>query len=340
MEQKSTIDARFDTKSTQVANKKNRLKPKSPFVKRISKIMDSKMSNGDKAKTLGKIGGGIGAKIVVYIALIALSVIFIVPFFFMISRSLFSTSDLANVSIKWLPRVFNFENYVLAFDAIEFWKYLGQTIFLVGSAVFAQIMVCSFVAYGISRVKFRMSGVIFALIVFTLLIPPQTISLMSNIQAVNMNWQDSFLPIIVPCVFGLGLNGGLIIFVFRQFFRGMPAELENAALIDGTGIFGAYFRVIFPNAAPSILTTSILSLVWQWNNNYEPSLYVKSIEKGTIVMQLPRLNDNLQATYSSINTNAGIQLAGTFLSILPILIIFIVLQRNFMKSITTSGLAN
>jgi ABC-type sugar transport system, permease component len=340
MEQNSTLDARFDTKSTQVANKKNRLKPKSPFMKRISKIMNSQMSNGDKAKTLGKIGGSGLARVVVYAALIALSVIFIVPFFFMISRSLFSPADLANINIKWLPHIFNFENYTYAFEAIEFWKYLVQTILLVGSAVFSQIMVCSFVAYGVSRVRFRLSGLIFGLIVFTLLVPPQTISLMSTIQASKMNWTDSFLPIIVPCVFGLGLNGGLIIFVFRQFFRGMPAELENAALIDGTGIFGAYFRVIFPNAAPSILTTSILSLVWQWNNSYEPELYVKTIEKGTIVMQLQRLESGLQNAYSSIDLNTGIKLAGTFLSILPILIIFVILQRNFMKSITTSGLAN
>jgi multiple sugar transport system permease protein len=202
-------------------------------------------------------------------------------------------------------------------------------------------MSCSLVAYGIARIKFKLSGVIFALILFIMIVPPQTLIMPSYIMFCNVfNWYDTFLPMIVPCFFAMGLNGGLIIFVFRQFFRGLPSELENAALIDGVGIFGAYFRVIFPNTMSAVLITSILSLVWQWNNSFEPSIYIKSISKGTLSMQLTVLQDKISAVYGGVDFNLGIKMAATMLVLLPIIVIFFALQGRFMKSMVSTGLAN
>jgi multiple sugar transport system permease protein len=313
--------------------------------KRSSKLMlivNSNMTTTDKLSVLVKTYGKFIGLIPLYLILIALSAVFIIPFVYMIGHSLMSVSDIMNLNIKWIPRSFNFNNYIFAFSRLNYIHYLLWTLLIVGLCVFGQVLSCSFVAYGLSRIKFKLNGLIFALVVFLLIVPPQTIIVPSLIMYTRFfHWDNTFLPIIVPCFFALGLNGGLMVFVFRQFFKSLPAELENAALIDGTGFIGAYFRVIFPNAKPAILITSILSLVWQWNNYFEPSVYIKDISNGSLTMQLQGFNSSLAGVVQTgVDLNQALNLAATFLTILPVLIIFFIIQRQFMASIASSGLAN
>ncbi len=308
---------------------------------RFKTIVNSDMTLSGKSKLFVKIYGKSLGKLPVYLALIALSVIFIVPFVYMIGHSVMGISDLLNPNIKWLPRSITLSNYTAAFKSLDYVYYLLRTVLIVGIAVFGQVMSCSFVAYGLARVRFKASGIIFALVIFMLIVPPQTIIVPSYIMFSKFGWLDSYLPIDIPCFFSMGLNGGLMVFIFRQFFRGMPAELENAALIDGTGIFGAYFRIIFPNAKPAILTTAILSMVWQWNNSFEPSIYIENVQNGLLPMQLQQLKSNLSSAMSgTVDFNVGINMAGTFLTVLPILVVFLALQGRFMKNMANSGLAN
>lgn len=315
---------------------------------RFKKIFESDMSFSNKSKLAVKIYGGFLSKVPVYLALIALSVIFIVPFFYMIGHSLMAVDDLINKNVKWLPRAIKFINYEYALYALDYFSYLIRTVLIVGVSVAAQVMSSAFVAYGLARVKFKGNGAIFALIVFMLIVPPQVIAVPNYMMYANFGWLDQafhpslngILPLVIPCLFSLGLNGGLLVFIFRQFFRGMPAELENAALIDGTGIYGAYFRVILPNAKPAILVTSILSMVWQWNNSFEPKLYISQIENALLPMKLERLKDGLAIFGSQLDFNAGITMAATFLCVLPLIIVFLTLQRQFMKNMANSGLAN
>ena len=319
-------------------NKK--LKVKTTKATRFKKIINSDMTFGNKAKLFLKIYGKALGKAPIYLALIALSVIYIVPFFHMIGHSLMNNADLLSQNVKWLPRQIHFSNYTYALEKLEFFPYLGKTILVVLACVIGQVMSSSFVAYGLARVKFKGSSFLFGLIVFILIIPPQVIIGPAYIMFANFKWLDTFLPIIIPCFFAMGINGGLMVFIFRQFFRGMPSELENAALIDGTGIFGAYFRVIFPNAKPAILVTSILSLVWQWNNSFEPAIFIEHAKDGLLPMQLTILADKGVSVAGGIDMNLGITMAATFLCVLPLIIIFLALQGQFMKNMANSGLAN
>ena len=276
-----------------------------------------------------------------YFVLIALSVIFIAPFFYIISHSLMGTTDILDPNVKWLPTEININNFVYAYHSLDYFTYLFNSLWIVGISVFGQILTCSFVAYGIARVKFRLSGLIFAIVLFIMIVPPQTIFLPNFLMFVDtFGWDDSFLPMIIPCFFAMGLNGGLIIFVFRQFFKGLPSELENAALIDGVGIFGAYFRVIIPNTMPAVLINSILCLVWHWNNSFEPSVFIRTASKGTLVMQLTELHNRLTDAWGGVDFNAGIRMAATLLVLLPIIVIFFALQGRFMKNMANTGLAN
>ena len=151
---------------------------------------------------------------------------------------------------------------------------------------------------------------------------------------------NTIVPLILPSFFSLGLNGGLFVFLFRQFFKSMPKELENAALIDGTGVFGAYFKIMLPNASSAMLVTLILSFIWQWNNYFEPSLYIREQDRYTLVMMLSNLSATAQGTLGASTFNNGVNLAATFLCALPLIIVFFVLQKRFTKGIETSGLAN
>ena len=284
--------------------------------------------------------GTVVGNIFTYVVLISLTVIFLAPFVYMLSRSVMSAKDLADsYNVKWLPRSFVFENYSYAFRILDYWRTLARSLVYAGLATLFQVVSCSFVAYGLARIKFRGSGFLFGLVIFALIVPPQTIIVTQYVLYSNMGLVDTAIPFILPCLFSLGLNGGLFTFIFRQFYKGMPAELENAALIDGTGIFGAYFRVIMPNASASILVTSILSFIWHWNDYFEPTIYITDRDAYSLTMMLQNLSSNLSAMGSGVFTN-GINLAATFLCALPVIVIFFILQRRFMKGIETTGLAN
>lgn len=276
---------------------------------------------------------------ITYIILTSLSVIFLVPFFFILTKSVMSAKDLADINVQWIPRSFVIENYIFAAKLLNYLPRLIWSLLIVGMSVFGQVISSSFVAYGLARLKFRGSGVIFGLILFCLIIPPQTIIVSQYLLVARMNFLDSVIPLVLPSFLALGLNGGLFIFLFRQFFMSMPKELENAAYIDGTGIFGTFFRIILPNSGVTILVTSILSFIWQWNNFFEPSIYITTKAKYTLSMMLSDLSASA-VQFNMDGFNSGVNLAATFLCALPVIIVFFVLQKKFIKGTETSGLAN
>lgn len=277
--------------------------------------------------------------LITYVFLIALSIIFLAPFIYMIGHSLMSAEDLIDPNVNWLPRNFVFINYSYAFEILDYMPRLFKSLGIVLLAVLGQVISCSFVGYGLARVKFKGNGLIFALVIFSMIIPPQCIIVAQYLMFSKINVLETYFPIIFPCFLSLGLSGGLFTFLFRQYYRGVPKELENAALIDGTGLFGAYFRIVFPTAAPTILVTSILSLIWQWNNSFEPSVYIKNPADKTLPMLLNDLGNGALGFGGGGSTN-GIRLAATLLCVLPLVIIFFVLQKYLMKGIESSGLAN
>lgn len=276
---------------------------------------------------------------VTYLLLIALSVVFLMPFFYMISKSFMQPSDDYNQAIKWLPRELNFDNYKYAFETMDYVRRLWISVAVTVTSVVSQIITCSFVAYGLARTGLKSAKVIFGIILFTLIIPPQTLIVPQYVLFSRMNMLDSYLPVIIPCFFAMGVNGGLIIFIFKQFFSRMPRELENAAMIDGTGYFGCFFRIILPNAKSSVLVSSILAIVWQWNNSFEPSIYISDASKQAgLVLYLKYAWGNAQLQNSTFNQ--CIDVTATFLTIAPVIIIFLILQKQFMLGVETTGLAN
>lgn len=279
-------------------------------------------------------------RVFVYVILIDLAFVFLYPFIYMITTSLKQPEDLLDFAIKWIPKSLAWENFYYGMEGLQFMTHFKASAMISGLSVIGQLLSCSFIAYGFARIKFPGREVLFFLCMFTMIVPPQTIIVPLFMQYKEMGWNDSILPLVVPAFFGGGLRGALFIFLFRQLFKGLPWELEDAARVDGCGSFKVYWRIIMPLTTPAIVVTTLLSLVWHWNDYFEPSIFLTSEDKYTLPMMLPRL-------YNSLSTVKGsnfevfslpVVMGATFVVLLPMLLVYLFLQRYFIQGVERSGL--
>ncbi|MBO7748455.1 carbohydrate ABC transporter permease [Paenibacillus sp. MWE-103] len=290
---------------------------------------------GSKSRWIGFI-----YRLFVYLILIDLAFVFLYPFIYMVTTSLKQPADLMDFTIKWIPTSLAWENFYYGMQGLQFWTHFKSSALIAVLSVIGQVLSCSFIAYGFARIKFPGRETLFVLCMFTMIVPPQTIIVPLFMQYKTIGWIDSVLPLIIPSFLGNGLRGALFIFIFRQLFRGLPWELEDAARVDGCGSFRVYWKIILPLTPPAIVVTTLLSLVWHWNDYFEPSIYLTSEEKFTLPMMLPRLYQSLdQLTGSKFEVfSLPVVMAATFVSLVPMLLVYLFLQRYFIQGVERSGL--
>lgn len=284
-------------------------------------------------------------RLLLYILLFDLAFVFLYPFLFMIVQSIKSPTDLADFTVQWLPNQIYVSNYILAYDSMTFFRGLLNSVMVSAISIVGHLASCSLIAYGFARFRFPGRNLLFILVLVTLIIPVQTIIVPLYIQFSRYGMVDTHLPLLVPTFFGFGLRGGLFIFIFRQFFLGMPKELEDAALIDGCSYFRTYWNIIMPSAQPAILVSAVLAMVWHWNDYFEPAIYLSRMKQWLLPAQLPSLYAMIYAegafedvAEAAMEFTQGVAMAGTFMAILPLLIIYLFLQRKFMRSIGRTGI--
>ncbi len=283
-------------------------------------------------------------RLVSYLLLFDLAFIFLFPFLHMIITSLKSPIDIMDITVKWIPRSFHINNYIRAVYSLDYFPALIRTSFVTISATIGHIISCSMVAYGFARYKFLLRDTLFNMVLLTIIIPIQTVIISLIIIYSKAGWLNTYMCLIIPTFFGFGLRGGLFIFIFRQFFIGLPCELEEAARIDGCNAFRTYWTIVLPVARSALLTCTILSIVWHWNDYFEPAMYITRPALQLLPSKLPALYSFLEKSIkqdsmvSDIISLEGTVMAATFLVILPILIVYLFLQKKFMKSIERSGL--
>lgn len=283
-----------------------------------------------------------------YLVLLDLAFVFLYPFILMIADSLKSPADLQNITVKWIPNKLDFHNFVDAFKMLRYPRYFLNSALVAIVATVGHIIGCAFVGYGFARYKFRGKGVLFAGVILSMLIPTQVLIFPMYIMFSKIGWLNSYLPLIVPTFFGFGLRGGFYIFLFRQFFAGMPYEMEEAARIDGYGPIRIFAKIMIPMARSSVLVASVLSLVWHWNDYFEPRIYIQKTSMMFLPSRLPGMYDILNKLTSDVPgqvlsgdnliVNEALCMAATFLVILPLLIAFSFVQKKFMEGIERSGL--
>jgi multiple sugar transport system permease protein len=286
-----------------------------------------------------------------YLVLLSLSYVFLFPLFYMLSKSMMQTWDVADATVQWIPKKLDFANYAAAFRALNYWQgFANSVIEAVGSGLL-QMVSCAIVGYGFARYRFPGHGLFLSLVVFTFLVPPQSIVVPLFIFFSDLGWIDTHLPFMVPSLFGHGLKGALFVLIFIQFFRRMPGVLEEAARIDGAGALRTFWAIMFPLARPAMLVVFLFSFVWHWNDIFEPSLYLRVPTYYNLAQRMAVFfgDANLAMQQMAMQTSADVigvapttmnqMMAAMVLTVLPILLVYLVLQRYFVESVERTGIA-
>lgn len=286
----------------------------------------------------GKRARSLLGQALVLLLLVDVAFIFVIPILRLISTSLMDIMDLYDPTVVWLPRRLALENYTRAFQALQYWDALKNTILVAGGAAVLQTLSCAMAGYGFARFKFPGRDKIFLLVLFVMIVPPHAIIIQLFILVKNLKWLETYWPFLVPSAFGMGLRGALFVFIYRQFFKGMPWELEDAAMIDGAGPLRIFTNVMLPLAQPAILVVFLFSLVWHWNDSLEPSIYLSRAEMFFLPQRLSVVETALESMQLRGMWGTGTIMAATLFVILPLLVLYIFTQRYFVESIERTGL--
>jgi len=279
------------------------------------------------------------------VAIIIIGVCYIIlsPIIGIISNSFKHVSDLSNPLVFLIPVNFTTDNIRHAFEHMDFLRTMVTTLaFSVGLSAI-HVAITSMVGYGFARFRFPGNGVLFAFVIITIVVPVQTYMVplfmhFRNFGFGNLNLLGSYASIVLLSLTGVGLRSGLYIYIFRQFFRGLPKEIEEAAVVDGAGTFSTYIRVMLPNAVPAVITVTLFSFVWHYNDTFYTSLLVPG--NRLMAVMLGMVGSSFQMA-TNIQNPTHIQLivfSGVLLAIAPILIIYLVLQRYFVEGLERSGI--
>ncbi|MCM1267645.1 MAG: carbohydrate ABC transporter permease [Bacteroidales bacterium] len=275
------------------------------------------------------------------------------PILGIISSSFFSNADNYNPMVYLLPQEPTLERYKIAMQYLDYWKTMGSSLIYSLTLMIVQVIVCSMVGYGFARFDFPFKKILFACVVVMIVIPTNTImlplymtfakfdvlGLVTLLKGAEINLLSTPIPMYIMTLFGCGLRSGLYIYIFNQFFRGLPKEIEEAAFMDGAGTWYTYFRIMLINALPSVVTVAIFSMVWQYNDTFYAKLFLISdnivISKkiSTIEASISNVEKILDPNILELYLDAGIVLI-----MIPIVIIYVLLQKQFIEGVERSGI--
>ncbi|PLR68695.1 MULTISPECIES: carbohydrate ABC transporter permease [Bacillaceae] len=259
--------------------------------------------------------------------LILISILFLVPFFWMLSTSLKDQTQIFSFPPEWIPSPFKWSNYQEAVDYIPFFSYLKNTVVITVFSTIGAVITCPLVAYGFAKLRFKGSNALFIVTIAVMMIPGQVTMIPLFILFEKLGWVGSPLPLIIPVFFGVPFY----IFLLRQFFLGLPDTLMDAARIDGAGEFRIYWQIMLPLAKPAVLAVGLFQFMGSWTDFLGPLLYLTDETSYTLSL-------GLQQFQSQKGTEWGLMMAVSTLMTLPIIVLFFFLQKTFIKGITFSGI--
>lgn len=266
---------------------------------------------------------------VMEIVLIALSVVMLIPFFWLISTSLKVRGTEFTFPPVWIPRPAVWENYLTAFfsSGLPFPRFMLNTVIITGANMVGVLFSASLAGFGFARMRFPGRDMLFILVLSTLMLPEIVTQIPSYLLFRLLGWIDTFLPLIVPAFLG---GGAFYIFLFRQFFMSIPYELDEAARIDGAGTLQIYLKVILPLSKPVLATVAIFTFLGNWNSFMGPLIYLNSIENMTLAV-------GLRAFQGLRGTEWNLMMAAAAVMMAPVLVLFFAAQRYFIQGIVTTG---
>jgi len=262
-----------------------------------------------------------------YAALVALGALFSLPVVWMLSSSLHELSGVFAQPYRWLPSPLHWENYARAVTILPVPRFLLNTVLITAPVMLATLLSSALVAYGFARFRFPGRDALFALCLATMMLPGQVTMIPLYLVFAKLGWVDTYLPLIVPSLFG----SPFYIFLLRQFFLTIPPDSEEAARIDGASRLRIWWSVVLPQARPAVATVLIFTFIGTWNDFFGPLLYLNSPEKATLTLGL-----NLMKTQvlGSGVVEWNVLMAASLLVLAPNVILFFLAQRHFIRGIS------
>lgn len=264
-----------------------------------------------------------------YILLSAGALVILIPLTWMLSTSLKDEGQVFKLPIRWIPTPIRWGNYALALTMFDFGQFFTNSFKISALAILGAVLSSSVVAYSLARLRWKGRDVVFLLVLASLMLPHQVTIIPLFVIYRQINWLNTHWPLIAPYWFA----GSFFVFLLRQFFMTIPAELDDAALIDGCSKFGIFWRIIFPLAKPAITSVAIFTFQWTWNDFFRPLIFLNQQQKWTVALGL-RAFDNMgwgNRSWSQL-------MAAALTSLLPMVIVFFVMQRYFIQGVVFTGL--
>jgi len=287
-----------------------------------AKTIDTTVKSSNMSrKTKERIGN-----IITYTFLLILSLLVLIPFFWMISSSLKQDNQVFSIPIEWIPSKPQWNNFVTIWDQIPLWTFFKNTMFLSIVITFIQVLTSSFAAYGFSKMRFKGRDTLFLAYIGTIAVPWQAYMIPQFIMMRNVHLTDTLWSLVLLQAFS-----AFGVFLMRQFYMSIPEELSEAARVDGLNEYGIYFKIILPLSKPALTTLMVLTFVNTWNDYMGPFIYLNSTEVKTIQLGLRMFVTLYDAQYALI-------MAASLVSIIPITLIFIFAQRYIIEGIATTGM--
>lgn len=269
----------------------------------------------------------IAQRVGIYVVLVVGGILFITPWLFMASTSLKTLGEATALPPVWIPAIPQFSNFTEPFQKVEFGRFYLNSILVTVVSIAGVILSCTPVAYAFARIPFRGRRTLFVLVLATMFLPDQVTLIPMYVFFAKLGWVNTFLPLLVPRFFAVD---AFIVFLMRQFFMGIPRELDDACRIDGGGHFTILTRILLPLCGPMLGVVLILQFVNYWNDFFWPLVFLSSMENFTVSL-------GLRLFQSQFLVQTHLVMAMAFLATLPTIILFFIAQRTFIQGIVLTG---
>ena len=275
-----------------------------------------------------------------YALLLIFGFVFIYPIVYMILKSFMPQGDIFNPYVHLIPSRFVLDNYKLLFKKMNFFEGIGQSILLTFTSAALQVISCGLMGYGLSRFDFKLKKLYIALVIISFVIPSQVLMIPTYLGYSELGLIGSKLSFFLPAAFGQGLKSSIFILIFYNFFNTIPRVLDEAAQIDGASSLQIFLRIAIPLSIPAVILTMIFSVVWYWNESYLTTLYIGEAKTLPIQMAsvLSTMENMANKDPNAAMVNIPFKMAANFVTIVPLLIFYSILQKQFVESVDKSGI--
>lgn len=265
-----------------------------------------------------------------YIIVGTLSVLFVLPFIWMVSTAFKTAPQCVDYPSTFIPHPFTLRSFTEVFSISPMLMYIKNSIIIVALNIFGTLISCSLVAYGFSRFRCKEKNIWFTILLSTMMIPSFTLIIPQFSLYTKLGWVNTILPLVIPTFFA---TNAFSVFILRQFFMSFPMELDEAARLDGCSYLGVFGRILLPNSKTVMFVVALFCFVGAWNDFFGPLIYLNDMEKYTLAVGLVMLKASQGSTL-----DMGPMMAGSLLAVVPTFILYLTCQKYFVQGVVTSGL--